>query len=140
MPGFLLTPTAQVKCGHGGPCQLPIIAARVSMGGLTAISGMTNVPCPGCPNQMATITPIGAPGPVLPNPCTVAPKIGTSCVTTRVTSMGQPLAIQGPGPASDGPVPLALPAPPPPLAPVTPPVPLPLMPIASAGQTRVFAM
>ncbi|KUG57438.1 hypothetical protein AVL62_13520 [Serinicoccus chungangensis] len=93
MPGFLLTQTASVACAHQGRGTPTTVNPRVKLGGTASIQQVTPYAVAGCP---------------------YLPASGGPCVTglwttgtTRVTSMGMPLAIMAaPGTCAPTGVPL----------------------------------
>ncbi|MFJ8579371.1 hypothetical protein [Micromonospora sp. NPDC093277] len=79
--GFLVQQGATVLCAHGGQAQPTVAAARVRLSGQPAI---------------------GLPPPWTVGGCPLPPQSGGPCATAswtagtvRVTSMGQPLVVQG---------------------------------------------
>lgn len=119
MPGFLLTMTSQVTCGHGGMASPTAPNPRVKVMGQPVPMSSPPYMVAGCPFKVDT------PGGPVPNPCVSATFLPPT-MTTRVKSLGQPLLCQssatGPAVAS-GPVPTG-----PPLT------------VVSPAQTRVKAM
>ena len=81
MPGFLVQQGAAVMCAHGGQAQPSAAAARVTLGGQACVLLAAPWTVAGCP------LPPNAGG-----PCAIAT---WTAGTVRVTSMGQPLVIQG---------------------------------------------
>lgn len=81
MPGFLAHQGATVLCAHAGQAQPTAPNPRVTVGGQATVTLSTPYTVAGCP---------------------LPPNAGGPCVTgqwtagsTRVTSLGQPLVIQG---------------------------------------------
>jgi hypothetical protein len=79
--GLLVQQGATVTCAHGGQAQPTVPAPRVKLSGQAAVA---------------------LPPPWTVGGCSLPPQAGGPCVTatwsvgtTRVTSMGQPLVIQG---------------------------------------------
>lgn len=81
MPGQGIQQGASVLCAHGGTAQPSMSSVRVRIAGAAAIALPTPWTVSGCPFP-----------PVSGGPCATA--IWTTG-SARVTSMGQPLAIQG---------------------------------------------
>jgi len=119
MPGFLLTMSCVVTCVHGGQAMPTAPNPRVMLSG-------TPIPIASAPFMVAgcamVIPPPVGPG---PTPCISAIFLPAT-MTVRVKSMGQPLLCQTSmtGPAIN----------------IPPAPPLPLLPVSSAGQTRVTGM
>jgi uncharacterized Zn-binding protein involved in type VI secretion len=81
MPGFLIQQGASVMCAHGGQAMATVPSPDVSLEGMPASVVSNPWAVAGCP---------GIP-PALP-PCVTAQ---WALGTTRVTSYGQPLVIEG---------------------------------------------
>ena len=140
MPGFLLTVSCQIQCGHGGKATPTLINPRVRLSGQPAIMGASPLVIAGCPNVVPAAIPTPA-GPV-PGPPALAPCVTANFIpatgTVRVKSMGMPLACQSsatPPAVIAGPIPV-----PPAVIIVAPPIPVPVMPVVSPGQMRVRAI
>ena len=90
MPGYIVQASAQVTCIHQlGIAALVKLQPRVTLLANPAVTAAPLNVAPGCPFTNGTS----------PQPCTT---ITWTNVSTRVTSMGQPLLLQAPPPA--GPV------------------------------------
>jgi hypothetical protein len=90
MPGYVVQATAIVSCFHqAGLAALVKVQPRVTLLGQPAVTAGPLTVAPGCPFTNGTS----------PQPCTT---ITWANVSTRVTSMGQPLLLQAPPPS--GPV------------------------------------
>lgn len=81
MPGLGVQQGATVLCVHGGQAQPTVPSARVRFSGAAAITASAPWVVVGCPFP-----------PVSGGPCTTA---AWTAGSIRVTSMGQPLVIQG---------------------------------------------
>jgi hypothetical protein len=119
MPGFLLTMSCVVTCMHGGQATPTLPNPRVKIMGIPVPVASAPFIIAGC---VMTVPPPAGPG---PTPCVTAMFLPAS-MTVRVKSIGQPLLCQT---SMTGPVIAIPPAPP-----------VPLMPVSSAGQTRVRGM
>jgi hypothetical protein len=116
MPGYLLTMNCMVTCPHGGQAKPVAPNPRVKIMGTPIPMSAPPFVISGC---SMVVPPPAGPG---PTPCITAmflPPTGT----TRVKSMGQPLLCNS---SATGPCITTPPSPP-----------APLLPVASAGQTRV---
>ncbi|MGD0003995.1 MAG: LEPR-XLL domain-containing protein [Anaerolineaceae bacterium] len=117
MPGPLLTMSCVVTCVHGGQATPTVPNPRVLLSG-------TPIPVAAAPFMIAgcafAVPPPAGPG---PTPC-VSALFNPATFTTRVKSMGQPLLCQ----TSIADQVIAIP----------PAPPVPLLPVSSAGQTRVI--
>lgn len=81
MPGFLIQQGATVMCAHGGQAIPTVPSPRITLDGMPASTTTAPWTVAGC---------AGVPPPV--PPCVTAQWI---VGTMRVTSMGQPLVVQG---------------------------------------------
>ncbi len=119
MPGFLLTMNCTVMCAHGGQAKPTSPNPRVKIMGVPVPMSSPPFVVAGC---AMTVPPPAGPG---PTPCLMATFLPPT-MTARVKSMGQPLLCQS---SMTGPAIVTPPAPP-----------VPLLPVVSAGQTRVRGM
>ncbi|MFF6883408.1 hypothetical protein ACFY9F_09480 [Streptomyces sp. NPDC012421] len=81
MPGFAVQQGASVLCAHGGRAQPTAPSPRVRISGVSAVTVAAPWLVAGCPFP-----------PVSGGPCVSA---AWTAGSVRVTSMGQPLVIQG---------------------------------------------
>ena len=119
MPGFLLTMSAVVMCAHGGQAKPMTPNPRVKLMGTPVPMSSPPFVIAGC---AMVVPPPAGPG---PTPCISATFLPPT-MTVRVKSMGQPLLCQT---SMTGPAITTPPSPP-----------APLLPVVSAGQTKVSGM
>ncbi len=145
MPGFVVNMSYSLKCAHGGNVLIAPPSPRVKVGGVSALTfPMQPVPIAGCnnvtPAPFNVPTPAGpVPGAPAKAPCINA-TMNPGLKAVRVTTMGQPLLLDGMGmPASATPAVFTIIPIPPATIPTGPPVPSPLPPFSNPGQQRVKA-